>query len=98
MVDSKSEFFNNIVYLHSRMDKPLPRTATLSDAGLPPDTFLAHVRKNTPASIDFGFPSISGGNKRIALLVGFSLMMSTALMATAYVTVSLGLGVLSFFH
>ena len=96
MVDFYLTLLNNNVSCSNGI-AILPRTAAFSESTLPPDNFLAHVRKNNPAPIDFRLPPLDEANKRIILLIGFSFAMSLLLTGTAFATVSLSLKLASIF-
>lgn len=88
MVDSKDGSFDNVINLHSRLDRPLPRAA-FPQSSLPLDTFLAQARKLDPASFDFRLPSMDGENRRNVQIIGFSFVMALALTGTAVALVSI---------
>ena len=75
----------------------LAKTIALSEPTLPPDNFLAHVRKNNPAAFDFHPPALDETNKRILLLISFSFTMSLLLTGAAFALVSLSLKLTSLF-
>ncbi len=90
MVEFKERSSDNVVDFASRMETSLSRRVAHHGSGLPPDTFLAHVRKNDSRVIDFRLPSFDGENRRNLQILGISFAMAIALTATASALAFLG--------